>query len=543
MRRFAETAERISQTSSKLAKTATLADYLRSLSDDDLRAAATFFTGRPFPLCDARTLNVGWAALIRAVQEIAGASDDDIHDAYLARGDLGEVAERLLPERAQRPEWTPAQVAAAFAKLAEASGAAAKQAVVTELFRGLTPVEAKYVIKIISGDLRIGLKENTVEESIAKAFERNADLVRRMNMSLGDIGETALAARYDRLHDFALRLFRPVKFMLATAVEAEDDVFSNFNGPFYVEDKYDGIRAQLHRDASGAAIYSRTLDDVSRQFPEIVEEAMQLGPALILDGEVVAMREGRILPFALLQRRLGRKRPLRDLLTEIPVGLMAFDLLYLDGRTVIDEPLAERKKLLGQIAWTEKIQPAPFFLLEERIELAPFFEQAELRRNEGLMLKDAASTYAPGKRGMSWLKWKKALATLDVVVTGVEFGHGRRRDVLSDYTFAVQGGGRLLNIGKAYSGLTDREILEMTDYFKQHTVQDFGRFRLVEPTIVLEVAFNGVQRSSRHASGFALRFPRIVRIRRDKPVEEIDTLETVERIYASHTGAGEQLDP
>jgi DNA ligase 1 len=163
-----------------------------------------------------------------------------------------------------------------------------------------------------------------------------------------------------------------------------------------------------------------------------------------------------------------------------------------------------------------------------------------LRRNEGLMLKDAQSLYLPGKRGMSWLKWKKALATLDVVVTGVEFGHGRRRDVLSDYTFAVQHDGRLLNIGKAYSGLTDLEIADMTEFFKQHTVQDFGRFRSVEPTVVIEVAFNGIQKSDRHASGYALRFPRIVRIRTDKAVDEIDTLETAAKLYQQHVGGAER---
>jgi DNA ligase-1 len=178
------------------------------------------------------------------------------------------------------------------------------------------------------------------------------------------------------------------------------------------------------------------------------------------------------------------------------------------------------------------LQVAPFRLVEQPVPLEPFFAEAEARRNEGLMLKASDSTYAPGKRGMSWLKWKKALATLDVVVTGVEFGHGRRRDVLSDYTFAVQHDGKLLNIGKAYSGLTDREINEMTEYFKQHTIQDLGRFRLVEPTVILEVAFNGIQKSARHASGFALRFPRIVRIRTDKTVNDIDSLETVERILA-----------
>jgi DNA ligase-1 len=539
MRRFAETADAISKTTSKLRKIAALADYLSSLTNDNLRAAAVFFTGRPFPLSDARTLNVGWAALMRAVQELSGASELDIHNTYLEFGDLGEVAERLLAPL-HDPEWTPAQVAAVFDELARTSGATARQDIVIRLLHRLSPAEVKYVIKIITGELRIGLKENTVEEAIAKAFGQRADFVRRTNMSLGDIGETAILARQNRLSEASLRIFRPVKFMLATPIEQEEDVFKNFPGPFYVEDKYDGIRGQLHVDTSteapGAALYSRTLDDVSIQFPEIVEQARSLGRSLIADGEVVAFRDGQVLPFALLQRRLGRKRPSGALRSEIPVTLMVFDVLHLDGRTVIDEPLVQRKALLKEIPWTGCVSPAPFELVDGRRPLAPMFDAAAARRNEGLMLKDAESSYAPGKRGMSWLKWKRALATLDVVVTGVEYGHGRRRDVLSDYTFAVQGTGRLLNVGKAYSGLTDREILEMTEYFKQHTIQDFGRFRLVEPVVVIEVAFNGIQASARHESGFALRFPRIVRIRTDKRVDEIDTVETVRRLHATHTG-------
>jgi DNA ligase-1 len=230
------------------------------------------------------------------------------------------------------------------------------------------------------------------------------------------------------------------------------------------------------------------------------------------------------------------------LLAEVPVALMIFDLLSLDGRNLLDEPLIERKKLLEHVKWPGTLRVAPFMLLEERVELEPFFDQAASRRNEGLMLKDAASLYLPGKRGMSWLKWKKALATLDVVVTGVEFGHGRRRDVLSDYTFAVQHDGLLLNIGKAYSGLTDVEILEMTEFFKQHTIQDFGRFRSVEPVVILEVTFNGIQKSGRHASGYALRFPRIVRIRNDKTVKEIDSIETVKSLYERHVGLSDRRE-
>jgi len=537
MRRFAETAESISQTSSRLKKVRILADYLQDLADPDLRAAAVFFTGRPLPLTDDRTLNIGGAALARVILDIAGATDADLGEAYLQRGDLGEAARKLLPPSDQS-RFAPSQVYAIFEQLAHTQGTAPKQAILEELFKGLTPAEAQYVIKVVTGDLRIGLKESTVEEAIGQAFGQPADAVRRTNMALGDIGETAILARAGRMAESGFRLFRPFKFMLATPAETEEEIYANFDGSFFAEDKYDGIRGQLHTDGSRVALYSRTLDDVSGQFPEVVADAGSLKEPMILDGEVVAYRTGTVLPFAMLQKRLGRKRPSAALLEEIPVAFMAFDLLHLNDTLLIDEPLGRRKELLSQRTWPPRIVLAPFRLIDEKVELEPLFVEASLRRNEGLMLKAADSAYVPGKRGLSWLKWKKALGTLDVVVTGVELGHGRRRDVLSDYTFAVRKNGELLNIGKAYSGLTDAEILEMTGFFKAHTIQDFGRFRLVDPVVVIEVAFNGIQRSARHKSGFALRFPRIVRIRTDKRAEDIDTLETVERIYAGASGEG-----
>jgi DNA ligase-1 len=548
MQTFAETADAIAGTTSKLKKIGFLAAYLKDLPEDDLRAAAVFFTGRPFPLTDARTLNVGWSALMNAIQQISNASDAQIHDVYLARGDLGEMAERLLAHHHAEGSIPPTHVQSRFSELVTISGSSNKMPAVLELLRALSPAETKYVVKIITGDLRIGLKENTVEEAIAKAFERPVDAVRRANMALGDIGQTAVLAKRGELDDIALTMFRPVKFMLATPAETEDEIFATLSGSFYVEDKYDGIRGQLH--ASGAraregeasiktgraALYSRTLDEVGHQFPEIIEAAQRLDDSLIVDGEIVGFKNGQVLPFASLQKRLGRKRPSAPLIEEVPVSLMIFDILVHSGRSLIDEPLISRKKVIESIQWIPPLHVAPFMLLEGRVELEPFFEQAARRRNEGLMLKDAKSFYLPGKRGMSWLKWKKTLATLDVVVTGVEFGHGRRRDVLSDYTFAVQHDGKLLNIGKAYSGLTDLEIAEMTEYFKKHTIQDFGRFRIVEPNVVIEVAFNGIQRSERHSSGYALRFPRIVRIRTDKPVSQIDTIATVDKIYRQHVG-------
>jgi DNA ligase 1 len=331
-----------------------------------------------------------------------------------------------------------------------------------------------------------------------------------------------------------------------------------------IEDKYDGIRAQLHcgdpSQPGRVELFSRTREDLSEAFPELVEALAGIREPAILDGEILAWNanNGRALPFSVLQQRLGRKRVTYEMREEVPVIFMAFDLLSLDGDLLLDAPLTERRRQLesfvvrhatatrkfeqrGQallFAKSEDAQQAfPRLMLagttylRTAAQLDRAYTDARIRGNEGVMLKALDSLYQPGKRGLAWLKLKRELATLDVVVTGAEFGHGKRAGVLSDYTFAVRDGEQLRNVGKAYSGLTDAEIAELTAFFHEHTLEDFGGFRTVEPLKVLEVAFNNVMRSERHDSGFALRFPRILRIRDDKPATEIDTLARVEEIY------------
>jgi DNA ligase-1 len=377
---------------------------------------------------------------------------------------------------------------------------------------------------------------------------------------VGDIGEVALLARHGRLAEASMRLFHPLKFMLATPVEKPDEILAEAHSRgeqyVYVEDKYDGVRAQLHRQADRVEIYSRTLDPVTHRFPELAQAALHLPHDVILDGEIVAYSrsEGQVggsvraLPFAALQKRLGRKTVTEALVAEVPVAYMVFDLLYLDGVVLLDLPLSRRKALLEGLELPVPLVQAPFELCPlDRFEasaspsvdgadrhphaLDAMFSAARERGNEGLMVKMPGSAYSPGKRGRAWLKVKRALATLDVVVTAVEWGHGKRRHMLSDYTFAVLGpDGELLNVGKAYSGLTDAEILEMTEWFKAHTIRDFGRVRLVEPRVVIEVAFDRIQPSPRHRSGYALRFPRIVRLRPDKRPQDANTIEDVRAI-------------
>jgi len=558
MRRWSELAERVAGTTRTSEKTALLADYLRSLSGAELPIAAVFLTGRPFPETDQRVTGLGWAAIATTVTTLAGVPRSALAEAYDRSSDLGLAVADVLAGvgHAPDPATSPSleEVAATYAAIEPASGPARKGALLGSLLERSDPLTAKYVVKVLSGELRIGLREGLVEAAVARAFDRPLDEVKWAGMLTGDIGRTAELARDGRLDDAALALFNPIKFMLASPVEDATLIMSRLGAPVWVEDKYDGIRAQLHKAGAEVRLYSRDLHDVSGQFPEIVDSAVGLPWDGILDGEILAWRDGAVLPFQSLQSRLGRKSPSEAIRAEVPVIFVAFDLLGVgsdgDGEVepLLRTPLDERRRRLEGLALPLAAEGGGFALshlvnVDSVDALEAAFTDARARRNEGLMVKDPRSGYSPGRRGLGWLKLKKALATIDCVVVGVEVGHGKRHGVLSDYTFAVRDEerDRLVTIGKAYSGLTDAEIAEMTAWFEAHTIQRFGRFRTVEPTVVVEVAFDVIVRSTRHQSGYSLRFPRIASLRPDKPPDEIDTLETVKALYEGLQHGAEHL--
>jgi DNA ligase-1 len=489
-----------------------------------------------------------------AISEVTKLDVENLRPRYVRLGDSGDVAFEAFTETKGSENSTPTLTLAAthalIESLSETRGTKNKKALLVGALRRATPSEAKYLVKSLVGDLRIGLKEGLVEDAIARAFGRLLADVARVNMLTGDIGETAMRARRGELEGVAMRLFHPIKFMLATAAENIEDVARTMPEEFFVEDKFDGIRGQAHVEGGRVALYTRTLDEVTHRFPELVEPLKRVRAGAVLDGEIVPVRGSAILPFLELQKRLGRKTVSDELLAEVPVAFIAYDLLYAGGRVLTDVPLEERRKALESLFAPEDAAATVRLSEAKRIRdvsaLDEEFEAARARGNEGLMIKDPRSSYKPGKRGREWLKLKRALATLDVVVTSVEVGHGKRRNLLSDYTFAVrrsEDDPELLNVGKAYSGLTDAELAELTEWFRAHTLQEFahGRVRVVEPKIVLEVTFDRVQESKRHKSGYALRFPRILRLREDKTAAEIDTLDTVRRIARELQG-GEEPD-
>lgn len=562
--RFAEVAEQVSQTTKRLLKAELLAAYFTSLADEDLAHAVRYFAGRAFSLRDQRTTNVGGAALFTALLAVTAVTEKFISQRLVALGDFGEVAGEAFAVsehiKYQQPTLTLQNIATAFEELAATAGSKRKIEHVVSLLQRATPVEAKYIVKLLLGDLRIGLQEGAVEDAIARWVGAEVGQVQWVNMLTGDIGETALMARHKQLDNAHMRLFHPLKFMLATPAADLAEVTRQMPGEFVVEDKFDGIRAQAHIapavandtashgvlcESRRVALFSRTLDEITKSFPDLVEPLAALvtdttlseeAGGIILDGELVPVQGEHILPFQELQKRLGRKTLSDELRAAVPVAFMAYDILYGDGRVLINEPFAVRRTILESLPMSNgATRCAPSKIFTDAALLDDEFEAARNRGNEGLMVKDPNSTYKPGRRGREWLKIKRALASLDVVVTAVEVGNGKRRHLLSDYTFAVRAGENdptLLNVGKAYSGLTDAELAELSEWFRAHTIQEFahGKVRIVEPRIVIEVTFDRVQPSARHKSGYALRFPRILRVRDDKPPELIDTLEAVRRL-------------
>jgi DNA ligase 1 len=544
---FARVAEQVGATTKKLEKAALLGAYFHLLDDEDLARAARYFAGYTFPLRDMRTTNVGGGMLREAISAVTGLDVENLRPRYVRLGDSGDVAFEAFAEAGKgihAAAHTLAGTEAIVERLSATRGTKNKRDLLIAALSAATPLEAKYLVKILVGDLRIGLKEGLVEDAIARAFGRELAAVARVNMLTGDIGETAVRARRDELADVRMRLFHPIKFMLATAATDLPDVARTMPAEFFVEDKFDGIRGQAHTSEGRVALYTRTLDEVSHRFPELIAPLAALPADAVLDGEIVPVRGEQIRPFQELQKRLGRKTVSAEIMTAVPVAFIAYDLLYASGRVLMDEPLDVRRRELERLISHD---PAGFVRLskagryQDAAALDAEFDAARARGNEGLMVKDPRSSYKPGKRGREWLKVKRALATLDVVVTAVEVGHGKRRHLLSDYTFAVRRSEEdpeLLNVGKAYSGLTDVELAELTEWFKAHTLQQFahGRVRTVEPRIVLEVTFDRVQESKRHKSGYALRFPRILRLRDDKTPEEIDTLAAVRRLAETTEG-------
>jgi DNA ligase-1 len=541
MDQFAQICEEVAKHAGRLRKIEVLSSYFRRLPDREYELAVRFLSGGPiaestenhtlFETGEKQRLSIGYSLLRDAIEKATGWDRETLRVCHQEVGDTGETIGLLLLRHTAGEPLTLEQANDIYQQLFRTRLTARKVEILTQTFQRYRPLTVKYFVKVITGSLRIGLQSKMVEEAVAASCGIPADQVRDANNRLGDLASVALAARTGQLAEIEARLFHPMDFMLAKPLERLDDLPSPEQ--WIVEDKYDGIRSHVHVGHGHVRIYSRGLEDVTGSFPEIVEAFAHWKQNAILDGELLAWRDNRALNFNMLQQRIARKKVRVSHRNDIPVIFMAYDLLFEGKELLLALPFEERRSRLEALFQNAELPLllSPQHQVQSREEIDELFHAARERGNEGLLLKRRGSAYEPGKRSGAWYKVKRPYGTLDVVITAAEQGHGRRATVFSDYTFAVRAGDEFVNVGKAYSGLTDVEIKQLTKLLRAASLDRFGRVMLVKPEIVLEVAFDGVQKSPRHKSGYALRFPRILRWRTDKGPADIDTVERVKELY------------
>ena len=532
LRDLSELLESLTTTASRLKKIELLSRFLEERTDEELPLITRWLGGTGIT-------HLGTAMVRQALLEVTGFPLAKYKTVSASQNDSARTARLLLEETDLNPEpFSVQQVATQFDQLRSADGSLAKTRLLSNWLRQCHPAEGETIVRLLTGGLRAGAKEGLYEEAVAQAFETPQSEIRYAAMLTGDLGEVAIAAKNQTLDAIQLRPGTAIKPMLASPTETAEDIIRWHNStgiPLWLEPKYDGIRSQLHVTPGSVHLFSRDLRLLDDEFPEILEAARHLPPC-ILDGELIAYAEGKRLTFFDLQKRLGRKKVQGDLFlgAAIPVKFIAFDCLH-SNEALINAPLSERRLALEALKLSSPFAPVPLFRPggADIESLEKEFKQAMSDDNEGLIAKDPASPYQPGRRGQSWKKLKGVMPTLDCVVIAAQQGHGKRAGVLSDYTFAVKDtkSGELWTLGKAYSGLTDDEIEDLTDHFQKTTIEKISRRVVkVEPTIVLEIAFDKIRPSKRHDSGLALRFPRIKAIRRDKSPDEIDTLQTAQKL-------------
>lgn len=534
---FALVCEQLEAFAGRLEMRDLIASLLPGLGEAELPVFVRFIQGRVFPDWSPEKLGIGPNLLYEAVAYVAGRKRADVVRLVNETGDAGLAAERLLAKRQQSAFFSDSlslgEVAALLTRVASASGAQSQQAKMRLLRQGfgaMTPREARYFARLVLAQLRIGIGEGTVRDAIALAFAVEPALVEHAQQARNDLGEVALLARAgpDALAGVSIVPFRPVRLMLAqqgTIAQQLEDY-----GPVAVEYKYDGSRIQFHRVGRVGRCWSRRLEEVTHALPEVVEALIAATSGdVILDAEVVAVGpDGRPLPFQTVLRRFRRKHGVAEAREAIALVPRVFDCLYADGETLLDLPLADRRaRLEAQL----RDHLAPQQVLGEEAEIRGVYEQALADGHEGVMLKLPGSPYTPGARGRAWVKIKPEVETLDLAVVGAGWGEGRRAGAFGTYELAVQDRGRLLGVGRVATGMTDEDLAALHALVRDLVIAESGATVTLEPQVVFEVGYSEIQKSPNYESGYALRFPRFVRVREDKGVDEVETLESLEARY------------
>lgn len=541
---LAETAQRIFSTRGNNAKIKIASEYFQRLeAEEDLRLAAQFLGEGAFSDVSGKRASVGHRTIALLAAEFCEIDYDLVFKpCRTATGSSSETIQKLmenLPTAIAKWKATGlllSDISDTYEELHQTSKRDRKQEIIQQVWASMSPLEMKYFIRIMGqGSLRIGFETRSVVSAIAKAFDKNPETVRYAHMITGSLGETAILAKNNALDCAQFKLFHPLSFMLASPIESRlveqiDD--------YVAEEKFDGMRCQAHISGTKIALYSRDLNDITSSFPEIVAFfAERKLPETVLDGEICVFKDETILPFQRLQKRMGVKKPGKKLLTEFPVLFVNYDLLFLEGKPLFDEPLLQRRAQLQALARANNLPITTQKPLHTKEDIHKYFNQALAHGNEGLMLKKKDSTYEYGQRRKSWLKVKKPSGSLDTVILYAHAGSGKRGGTFSDFTLGISVKDderyeeEFIPIGKAYGGYSNEELDAMNKRIKQITLERFGPTVLLNPEIVVELEFEDIQINKRTKANYTLRFPRFKAIRWDLAASDVDTLHDVERLF------------
>lgn len=558
MDKFAKLCSALEKESSTLNKISIISDYLKTIeTEQDLYLTCIYLSGQIYPISEEKTINVGIALIKKSIIQLFNLKEQDWNDFYKKHRELGDTiedifnnfeikknSEILLSEFEATKELSLQDFKVICDNLYKNTRSTIKIEILKDLFKNLTSLSAKYIARLLAQNLRIGVQESTIESAISKAFDIPKSQISQVNFYLGNIGEVALRAKQKNFENIEFKLFHPIKPMLATAETSIEDIFLRMGQEIWAEYKYDGIRAHVHKNKNKVKIYSRDLKDITNQFPEIVNffsEIENKNPELkkfLLDGEIVAYQNNKIMPFAYLQKRLGRKEKIEQEATINPTIFIAYDILLINNEVLFDTNLKNRREKLVKNFEKTELLFSTLQIIKNKDDFKKFFDQSRKEGREGLMIKNPNSKYEPGKRGLNWLKYKETLETLDVVITQAEYGEGKNSQYLSMFTIGVwdEKKENILIIARVSSGASEEDLQNLTKLIPSISTETLENGYKVEPKIILEVGYENIQVSDRFTSGFALRFPRIIRIREDKNLEEINTIKDVKKIYNTIKG-------
>ncbi len=548
--------EKLESTSSRLELTDIVKELIEKTPDDELSHVLLFIQGNVFPPWDEREVGVAEKMMFKCISLATGYPEKTVEQMVAKLGDTGLAAEELFKKKAQMTLWsqelTVLKVYKTLEKISELEGERSQDRKVkhiVELLNSCEPREAKYLVRLILGEMRLGVGEGIVRDAIAKAYNVDSSLVEKVYAILNDFGEVIKIAKSggnSALADVKPEIGRPIRPMLALALHSIDEIFSDFK-PAQIEYKYDGMRSQFHIwDDNGerkVLLFTRRLENVTRQFPDVVDWVRRaVDPSIkncIIEGETIAIdKEGKPLPFQVLSRRIKRKYEIDEMVEKIPAQLHLFDIMFLDGESWLEKPLSERRATLERIVKpiSGKVELARKLVTENVEEASKFYQEALDAGHEGIMIKNPNARYNPGARVVGYMyKLKPISETLDLVIVGAEWGEGRRAQWLGSFLLACRDPdtGEFLTVGKMATGLTDQQLQELTDLLKEDILEQEGKFVKLRPRLVVEVGYQEIQKSPKYESGYALRFPRLIRTRPDKLPDEADSLDRVVRIYES----------